>query len=242
VALRGALTGHIRLIVACTVLAAAAVAPFAWQRRSLYDATAHVAVGYFTLDPELGKMAGLDAHYLVPRENSILAAKLPDGWLSTVDSRVARQLGRHVSSVAGSVEVKLNANARQLEVVASTRSPRRSAQLANAYANQYVSVDREGYFTQLSAAAAVLRLRTAIARKTEGTVTPTLRRQAEVLTILRGAGPRPLRLVTPAKPGRHAAGLAPWHQILVGALAGLMIGLTAAVALGVVRRPAMLAS
>jgi uncharacterized protein involved in exopolysaccharide biosynthesis len=237
VALRGALTGRIRLIVACTVLAAAAVIPFAWQRRSLYDATAHVAVGYFTLDPELGKVAGLDPHYLVPRGNSIVAAKLPDAWLTTVDSRVATELGRGVNAVAGSVEVKLNANARQLEVVASTRSPRRSAQLANEYADQYISVDR-----QLNAAAAVVKLRTAIARNTEGTVTPTLRRQAEELAILGGAGPRPLRLVSRAKPGRHRAGIAPWHQILVGGLAGLMIGLTAAVALDVVRRPAMLAS
>jgi hypothetical protein len=242
VILQAAAARRVSLVVACTLIAAVAVAALASGRHTLYESTAAVAIGEFRLDPALGEVADLDPHFVVPHGGSIVTAQLPNAWLKTVDLAVASELGRKVGDVAKSVEVNLNANDRRLEFVASTRSPRTSARLANAYAERYIALDHQAYREQLASAEATVKLQTAIARRTSRGPTPTLRRQAEELTILQQAGARPLSLVSRAEPRRRVAGVAPWHEVLVGGLAGLMFGLTAAVVLDALRRPAALPS
>ncbi len=125
------------LIVACTLLLAAAAFGFSRQQTKQYTATASIV---FSSDQLGQQVAGLQP--VNPGERAAeqsTRVKLLE--LGTTAARAAKRLGHGFTpgKVKSNVSIAPQGESNVVDVAATTTSPKRSARLANAYAHSFVA-------------------------------------------------------------------------------------------------------
>ena len=212
------------LAVVLTALAAFALSQI--QEKS-YEATASLVFG----DP--GAVAGLlgqdsssdsgDAERVAATMVELVSAR-------DVVNRTARAVKRGPDAVAEAVEVEGKGVSNVVSVIASDSSPRRAAQLANTYAQQYIDLRRESDLADLQAAQDALQKKydELTTEEQAGEVGQLLRQRQNELEAEEPLSTGPVRFAQkafiPEKPASPNVKL----NTVLGALVGLLIGLAIA--------------
>jgi capsular exopolysaccharide synthesis family protein len=224
---------HRWFVVIATVLCTLAALIYAEAAPKTYNATANVLVTPVP-DTETALLGlGLPFAATDPTSDVTTASVLIDS--SNVASQVGADLGLRDSpqDLLNQISVNPVANASVVSVTASTSSPHKSQQLANAFAAAAVQVRTQQLYAALDPAIANLQARiqalSAGGSAAAGSNTvATLDQQLGALEALR-TGPDPtLRVVTPAALPTSASGPSKKLVIAGGVLAGLLIGIAGA--------------
>ena len=224
------ITGREVLVVLVSLLACAAVvltASLVIGRH--YAAVATVFVAPSSIPP--GSVTGvtLPTRYYRSPLHQETVADTSAAWRDIVASETARRLaGASAASVARRVNVKVKLLAPLLVTVkGAASSPGGAARLANAFAEEYIRLDRETFYSEVQRAERTTSRRLEISGQAGETTAQRRRltRQRDILAVLRAIGPRAMTLVSPAR--AQASERTPHiaRNLGVAAALGLLVGL-----------------
>ena len=221
------------IVIVAVVLCTAAATAYAFTTHNVYTATADILVTPVPSDQANILGLGLLRQASDPTQDETTASQLVGN--AAVAARAQQNLGWRDSPTAllRQVSVQPVANSSIVAVTASTGSPARSVQLANAFAQAAIGVRTQQLHQALGPA--IQNMRQQIQQVTSGAPAsiadqPLYQELAQMEALLSGPDPT-LRVVTqatlptgPSSPNRKL-------DIAGGVLAGLLIGIAGAFAL-----------
>lgn len=218
------------LLVLATVLACVAivlVAGLTLERR--YTVSATLAVGQSSI-PEAGVTGvRLDRRYYRSTQHADRLVDTSSSWLNVVARSTARRLGdASAASIERHVRVQVPLVLPLLATVTSTApSPRSAARLTNAFAQEYIRLDRATFFAKVGRAETMASLQLDIAGEANESAARRRRldRQRETLGVVDAIGPRPITLARPARAQRASRSPQLARDVRVAAVLGLLVGL-----------------
>jgi succinoglycan biosynthesis transport protein ExoP len=221
------------IVIVAVVLCTLAAAAYAFTAPNVYTASADILVTPVPSDQTNILGLGLLRQASDPTQDETTASELVDN--AAVAAQAMQNLGWRDSPAAllRRVSVQPVANSSIVEITASTRSPARSLQLANAFAQAAIQVRTEQLHRAL--VPAIQNMRQQIQQVTGGAPAsigdqPLYQQLAEMQALLSGPDPT-LRVVTPATLPTGPASPNRKLDIAGGVLAGLLIGIAGAFAL-----------
>lgn len=221
------------IVIVAVVLCTAAATAYALTAHNVYTATADILVTPVPSDQTNVLGLGLLRQANDPTQDETTASELVDN--AAVAAQAQQNLGWRESPAAllRQVSVQPVANSSVVAITASTGSPTRSVQLANAFARAAIQVRTDQLHQAL--APAIQKMRQQIQQVTGGAPAgigdqPLYQELAEMEALLSGPDPT-LQVVTPATRPTGPASPNRKLDIAGGVLAGLLIGIAGAFAL-----------
>jgi capsular polysaccharide biosynthesis protein len=209
----------IGVVLACLI---AAVARYETSTRS-YQSTASVAFGNTTLTEQALQVSRGSGDPERDAATNVLIASSRD-----VAEGVRRQLRTQATpdTLLSAVDVEAAPNANVLNITASTTSAIFSAQLANAFADQYLATEKQQQLDAIDAAQRDLQ-RQIDALPLDSADRTTLQASSQRLDELRAIANGGLQIITRASPSGTPSGA----TLKTTAILGLLVGLALAAAL-----------
>ncbi len=169
----------------------------------------------------------LDSRYLRAHDPEA-ALDTSTAWRNAVAGHVAHRLGDvSPTSVARHVGLDVQHDPLAVKVTGGDASPQGAARIANAFAREYVRLDRAHFFERVQRAETMTSLKIAIARlaRQGAGARRALAEQRQALRVLHALGPRRIRLVRPARAQQASLSLHLARDLRVAAVLGLLVGL-----------------
>ncbi|HZV74161.1 MAG TPA: polysaccharide biosynthesis tyrosine autokinase [Conexibacter sp.] len=203
------------VVLACVV---AAVARYETSTRS-YNATASVAFGNTTLTESALQVTRGSGDPARDAATNVLIASSRD-----VAQAVRTELRSPASpaTLQSAVTVEAAPNANVINITASTDSPIFSAQLANAFADQYLATETQSQLTSINAAQRDLR-RQINALPPNSADRVTLQQSSQRLDELRAIANGGLQIISRASPPGKPSGTSLKTTVILGLLVGLAL-------------------
>jgi capsular exopolysaccharide synthesis family protein len=209
------------LTVAAVVIASVALSVLLHSRSTkTYKATANVTFQSSSIvAPVLGLSSGSSVEPQREAATNVLIAHS-----SEVGAGVAKQLNtsESVDSLLGDVSVEAAPNADVLNVTAATSSPESAAQLANAFAEQYIAFETNSQLSSISAAENRLKLQMA-PLSSESPERAALQKKIQQLGELRAVAGGTSQIIGRARPPASPSGTTGKTAVLLGVLIGLAL-------------------
>jgi uncharacterized protein involved in exopolysaccharide biosynthesis len=194
-----------------------------------YSASATLTVAQAAVGPKGVMGVRLDRRYYRSLDHPESLVDTSTAWRDRVARGAARRLGRDsAKSVAASVRVEVPLlSPVQMTVTASGASPNAAVRRANAFAGEYMRLDRATFFAKVRRAEAATSLRLELAREANaGRATRrSLELQRRTLDVLNDIGPRPILTTRPARTQEVRRSPHVARNVRVAALLGLLVGL-----------------
>ena len=227
-----ALREHWLLIVGVTLAAVAAAAVYSFTAPKAYEAKSELLVTPVSSSDDM--FFGLDTlreSTSNPDGSVLVVARLVE--TADVARAVAARLGGDRGALLESVEVKPVTQANIVTITATATTASRAADVANAFANETIALQTAKFQRQLGDLIERLsdQLRAIPAAQRGSTEAADLRARLATLRLLVGDKDPTLEVFTRAAPPASAAWPRPVLSIGVALLAGLLLGLGAALGL-----------
>jgi succinoglycan biosynthesis transport protein ExoP len=224
-----------RWLVAVTVLCTCVAVAVIHQQKTAktYKATASVAFHSGTLsDAALQVSTSGGSEPQREADTEVLIAHSPEVARAV---RQQLQLAKSVEKLLSDVQVEAAPNANVLDIVAATGDPQESAQLANAFASQYIAFRTKSELEGINTAAA--KLQHEIASLPAGAPErTTLEQSLQRLSGLRAVAGGGANIIGSATPPSTPAGKKLSTTILLGLIAGIALAISIALLIEVFDR------
>lgn len=216
-----------RWLVATTVLLACVVVAVIHQKSAAktYDATASVAFQSGTLSDAALQVSQSGSSE--PQREADTEVLIAHSTEVAQDVRLELHTGVSVERMLSDVQVEAAANANILNIVASTRDPRGSALLANAFATQYIAFRTRTALEGINAAASKLQQQIAGLSSTSPERT-TLEQSLQRLSGLRAVAGGGANIIGRATVPTAPSGKSLSTTVLLGLIAGLALAISIA--------------
>jgi capsular exopolysaccharide synthesis family protein len=206
------------ITVACGVLALL----FSAARAKTYESLSQVVFGQSQLEDQVLQTSSQSASPERDAATRVLVATSEE-----VATRVQKRLKTDVPTeeLAASVVVEAEPNADVLNFTASAEDPQAAADLANAFAAEYIAFERASLLSEIRRAQADYSER--LANLQQGSPAfESVRQQLDRLAALEDLGATDSKVISEATPASAPSAPQPMRDLILGLIVGALLGLT----------------